>query len=209
MFMASCIPELGRAGVALLATIFVATCAAAAADAGHGAIKIQAASSEVDFKTHQAVLHDVVISQNEFTISADRAEATALEFSNSHWVFTGNVHLRAELHGTLHSDRATVDFRNNQMERAIITGKPAEFEQTRSDNGILARGHADSIDYEVGAGTVRLTQDAWLSNGGNEITAPLIVYNIRAQQVQSESAPGERVHVVIVPNKDGKRDGNQ
>ena len=207
--MASCIPELRRAGVALLGVIFVATCAAAATETRHGDIKIQAASSDVDFRTHQWVLRDVVIAQNEFSISADKAEATALEFENSHWVFTGNVHLRAEQHGTLHSDRATVDFRNNQLERAIITGKPAEFEQTRSDNGILAHGHADSIEYEVGAGTVRLTQDAWLSNGGNEITAPLIVYNIRQQQVQSESAPGQRVHVLIVPNKDGKRDGNQ
>ena len=206
--MASCIPELGRAGVALLGMIFVATCAAAAADT-HSAIKIQAASSDVDFRTHQAILRDVVISQGEFTLSADRAEATALEFSNSHWVFTGNVHIRAEEHGTLHSDRATVDFRNNQMERAVITGKPAEFEQTRPDNGILARGHADSIDYEAGAGTVQLSEDAWLSNEGKEISAPLIVWDMRQQQVHSESAPGQRVHVVIEPNKDGKRDGNQ
>ena len=207
--MASCIPERARAGLALLGMVLIATGAAAAVDSGHGTIKIQAASSDVDFRTHQWVLRDVVISQSEFTISADKAEATALEFENSHWVFTGNVHLRAEEHGTLQSDRATVDFRNNQMAHVFITGQPAEFEQTRSDNGILARGHADSIEYEVGAGTVRLTQDAWLSNGGNEITAPVIVYNIRQQQVQSESAPGQRVHVTIVPNKDGKRDGNQ
>jgi|SRR5580658_8798022 lipopolysaccharide transport protein LptA len=205
--MASCIPERARAAVAVLGMTLAATCAAAAADSRHEPIKIQAASTDVDFRTHQAVLRDVVISQGEFTLTADRAEATALEFSNSHWVFTGNVHIRAEQHGTLHSDRAAVDFRNNQMARAIVTGKPAEFEQTSSDNGILAHGHADSIDYEVGAGTVQLTDDAWLANEGKEISAPLIVWDMRQQQVHSESAPGQRVHVVIVPNQDGKRDG--
>jgi lipopolysaccharide transport protein LptA len=205
--MASCIPERVRSAFAILGMALAVPCASAAADTRHEPIKIQAASTDVDFRTHLAVLHDVMISQGEFTVTADRAEATAVEFNNSHWVFSGNVHIRAEQHGTLHSDRATVDFRNNQMARAVITGKPAEFEQTRSDNGILARGHADSIDYEVGTGTIRLTQDAWLSNGGYEFSAPSILYDIRQQQVQGESAPGQRVHVLIVPKQDGKRDG--
>ena len=205
--MVSCIPERGRLVLAALGMMLAAHFAAAAADRRHEPIKIQAASSDVDFRTHQAVLRDVVISQGEFTLTADRAEASALEFENSHWVFTGNVHIRAEQHGTLQSDRATVEFRNNQMARETITGKPAQFEQTRSDNGILARGHADSIDYEVTAGTIRLRDDAWLSNGGYDFSAPLITYDIRRQQVQGESAPGQRVHVLIVPKQDGKRDG--
>lgn len=204
--MASSTLERAQGALASICLALSAPCAVAAADARHEPIKYDAASVDVDFRTHQAVLRDVVISQGEFTVSAEHAEATALEFNNSRWVFTGNVHIRAEQHGTLHSDRATVEFRNNQMARAVITGRPAEFEQTRSDTGTLARGHADSIEYEVGPGKVRLSQDAWLANGGNEISAPLIVYDIRQQQVQSEGTPGQRVRVTILPKEDGKRD---
>ena len=41
-------------------------------------------------------------------------------------------------------------------------------------------------------GTVRLTDDAWLSDGQNEISGPLLVYNIRAQRVQAATAAGHR-----------------
>ena len=66
----------------------------------------------------------------------------------------------------------------------------------------MARGHADEIVYDVGDGTVRLADDAWLSDGQNEISGPLLVYNIRAQRVQAATQPGsgERVHITIQPN---------
>ena len=47
-------------------------------------------------------------------------------------------------------------------------------------------------------GTVRLSNEAWLSDGQNEISGPLLVYNIRGQTMQAESAPGgQRVHITI------------
>ena len=47
---------------------------------------------------------------------------------------------------------------------------PAEFEQKRED-GNLARGHANSMDYETSTGTVSFRENAWLTpDGCNEIT---------------------------------------
>ena len=65
----------------------------------------------------------------------------------------------------------------------------------------MARGHADEIVYDVNEGTVRLSNDAWLSDGVNEISGPLLVYNIRAQRVQAATQPGsdQRVHITITP----------
>ncbi|HTT02078.1 MAG TPA: hypothetical protein VMG11_08295, partial [Steroidobacteraceae bacterium] len=42
---------------------------------------------------------------------------------------------------------------------------------------------------------------AWLSDGVNEISGPLLVYNIRAQRVQAATQPGsdQRVHITITP----------
>src|SRR5205823_8973381 len=42
---------------------------------------------------------------------------------------------RSEQHGNLRSDQAVVEFRDNHIARATVTGKPAEFEQQRTDSG--------------------------------------------------------------------------
>jgi lipopolysaccharide export system protein LptA len=124
-----------------------------------------------------------------------------LNFANSRWTFEGHVRIDAAPSGSLRSDQAVVEFRDNRIARATASGKPAQFEQQRSDSQQMARGHADEIVYDVSEGTVRLSSDAWLSDGVNEISGPLLVYNIRAQRVQAAAQPGtdQRVHITIQP----------
>ena len=162
-------------------------------------IKVDAASSEVDYKTNTLVFKDVTISQGATKVQADRAHATGLEFANSKWSFDGNVRITAEPRGNLRSDTAVVEFRDNHIARATVTGKPAQFEQKRSDTGQLAQGHANEIVYDMEAGTVVLTNDAWLSNAGKEISAPMLTYNVKEQNVKAATAPGtnERIHITI------------
>jgi len=174
----------------------------------HGVISYDAAQMEIDVKSHQAVLRDVVVSQGELKVKAQRADATALEFQNSRWIFSGNVIISAEERGTLHSDRATVEFSNNQLAKAVATGSPAEFEQTSSDTGQLAQGQADTIEYNVEAGTVQLTDNASVTYGGKKVDAARIVYDIREKQVQAaqQGGDGKRVVVTIDPKQDAKRE---
>jgi lipopolysaccharide transport protein LptA len=164
-------------------------------------ISLDAASSEVDYKTNTVVFKDVVISQGDTKVQADHAQATGLDFVNSRWTFEGNVRIHAEQQGSLHSDQAVVEFRDNQISKATIEGSPAEFEQKRADSDLTARGHARQIVYDVSDGSVHLSKDAWLSDGRNEIGGPLLVYNIREQRVQAAAKPGtdERVHIRITP----------
>ena len=164
-------------------------------------INVDASKVEIDAGTNTLAYTDVTISQGNTRVQADHAHATGLNFANSRWSFDGNVRINAEEHGNLRSDQATVDFRDNHITRATITGKPAQFEQKRPDTEQIARGHADEIVYDVSVGTVRLSNDAWLSDGQNEISGPLLVYNIRAQRVQANASPdGERVHILITPH---------
>ena len=165
-------------------------------------INLDAASTEVDGRTNTLVFTDVVISQGATRVQAEHARATGLNFANSRWTFDGKVRIDAELHGNLRSDQATIEFRDNHIARATVTGKPAEFEQKRTDSEQLARGHAGEIVYDVSDGTVRLTDDAWLTNGQNEISGSLLVYNIREQRVQAAASPGtdQRVHITITPH---------
>jgi lipopolysaccharide transport protein LptA len=174
-------------------------------------IHMDAANTEVDYKTKRMIYHDIVISQGTTRVQADTAQATGLNFENSKWTFEGNVRINAEPRGNLRSDSAVVEFKDNLISRATVVGKPAEFEQKREGSDQIARGHADKIIYDVTEGTVRLSDDAWLSDGQSEISGPLLVYNIRAQRVQGSGAPGtpvqasvpgandNRIHITIAP----------
>jgi lipopolysaccharide export system protein LptA len=178
-------------------------------------ISYDAASMDTDFKTHAMTLKDVTITYGKMTVRADRALATAADFKNSRWKFDGNVRINAEAHGNLRSDQAVVEFEDNQLKRATATGSPAEFDQRRDDSNIAARGHADEIVYEVSAGTVRLSNDAWVADGrSNDIRAPVIVYSLRDERVQASTSAGterghgtERVHVTIAPSETPRADG--
>jgi lipopolysaccharide transport protein LptA len=171
-------------------------------------ITYDAASMEADYKTHMMRLRDVTITYGKMTVRADRALATASDFKNSRWTFAGNVRINAEPRGNLRSDEAVVEFEDNQLKRATATGNPAEFDQKRDDSVVIARGHADQIVYEVGPGTIRLSNDAWVTDGRNDIRGPVIVYNLREEHVEATTSPGtDRVHVTIAPNEGPKVDG--
>src|SRR6516225_5378144 len=189
------------AAPASAATALPAPTAGAALPTRQLPITVDAASSEVDYRTNTVVFSQVVISQGAMRVQADHAHASGLNFANSRWTFEGHVRIDADPRGSLRADQAVVEFRDNRIARATANGKPAEFEQPRTDSGQMARGHADQIVYDVNEGTVRLSNDAWLSDGTNEISGPLLVYNIRAQHVQAATQSGtdQRVHIVIQP----------
>jgi len=164
-------------------------------------ITIDAASASVDYKTNTLEYKQVVITQGPTRVQADRAHASGLNFANSRWTLDGNVRIDTEPHGNLRADQAVIEFKDNRISRATVTGTPANFEQERPGTQQVARGRANEIVYDVIEGTVRLSNDAWLSDGQNEISGPLLVYNIKAQHVQAATEPGtsERVHIVIAP----------
>jgi lipopolysaccharide transport protein LptA len=163
----------------------------------------------VDYRNNTAVFRDVVITQCDIRIEASEANVKGgLDFDNGEWTFSGNVRIRAE-GGNLTADKAVVWFGNKLISRATITGSPAKFEQLRKD-GVTSRGRAPVIEYETASSTVSFRDNAWLSDGCNEITARQLAYNIKAQSV----VPGEagstadgtgRARFVIQPgSKQGK-----
>ena len=110
--------------------------------------------------------------------------------------------------GSLRSDQATVEFRDNQIAGATITGSPAQFEQQRAGDLGMEKGHADQIVYDVSRGTVLLTDDAWISDGRNEMSAPTIAYSIRDQKVlATSSGASQGVHITITPQAAAKPGG--
>jgi lipopolysaccharide transport protein LptA len=164
------------------------------------AVSLDAASSDVDYRTNTVNFRDVVITQGTTRVVADAARATGLNFENATWNFSGNVRISVD-GGALRSNEAVVDFARNRITRATITGTPAEFEQRRADSADVARGRAGRIEYDVPAGTVTLSSEAWLTDGRNEISGRELVYSVREQRVQAQAQPGDagRVRITIRP----------
>jgi lipopolysaccharide transport protein LptA len=165
-------------------------------------IVLDAVPVNIDYRKNTASFRDVVITQGDTRIEAALAEvAGGLDFENGEWTVSGNVRIKAE-GGSLRSDKAVVQFRNNLISQATVSGSPAEFEQLRKD-GTTSRGHASTISYEPGSGTVRLRENAWLSSGCNELKGEQLVYNIKTQRVegqpQSNASTPSRIIITIQP----------
>ncbi|MFI4891732.1 MAG: lipopolysaccharide transport periplasmic protein LptA [Steroidobacterales bacterium] len=164
-------------------------------------IQLDAQSSELDYGNNQLLFRKVKISQGAMSVAADQARATGLDFENSHWVFQGNVRIVME-QGQLSSDEADVTFEKKLLSKALITGKQAQFEQHTAVSGKPpVQGRADTIDYNVSKGIVRLSGGAWLSDGQNEIRGESLKYNVADRKMVADAAEQgtQRVHITITP----------
>jgi lipopolysaccharide transport protein LptA len=184
----------------MLAALALPASAVAAAHVEQPTIVLDAAYLEMDLKSNNVVYHKVRISQGSMSVVADQGQGNGLDFDNSHWEFRGNVKINME-QGQLTSDEADLTFAKKLLAKAVVNGKPAAFEQRIAKTGKLARGHADSIDYDVTKGVVHLSKNAWLSDGQNEIRGESLKYNVTAQNIVAESSEqgSQRVHIIITP----------
>jgi lipopolysaccharide transport protein LptA len=168
-------------------------------------VKYECDRADVDYKSHLMHLHGHVrIWQGDISVAADEADAKgeSQDFKDSHWVFDGKVHVRSESQGDLRADHAIVEIRTGELTSAVVKGAPALFEQTRPTAGRLAKGHANSIDYEVAPATVTLTGDAVLidDHNGEDVHGATIIYNVRDMSFEADGGEGNsRAHMTFTP----------
>jgi lipopolysaccharide export system protein LptA len=174
------------------------------ATAPQQAIALDAQSSELDLRNNNVIFRKVHIAQGATTVSADvgsaTKQATGLDFDNSLWIFRGNVKISMD-DGELTSDDAEINFAKKALAKAVVNGKPAAFEQRVAKTGKIAHGRADIIDYDARKGVVRLSKNAWLSDGQTEIRGESLKYDVLAQSIVAESSEqgSQRVHIIITP----------
>jgi lipopolysaccharide transport protein LptA len=190
------------------ALLTIAVMASAASVVKHDAqapILLDAQSTSIDLKTNSAVFSKIKISQGTMSISADEGKASQqrsadLYFENNVWYFKGNVKIIVES-GQLTSDDAQITFVNSLLSKAVVNGKPAAFEETLAKTGKLAKGHADTIDYDASKHLVRFLKDAYVTNGDHEMLGQAVKYDILGQKVIAEEAEqnSQRVHIIITP----------
>jgi lipopolysaccharide transport protein LptA len=191
--------------VALFAPLAAAQAAPVLARDRHAEILLDSQSVAIDLKTNSAVFTKIKISQGTMSITADEGRASQqrsanLYFENNVWYFKGNVKVTLET-GQLTSEDAQITFVNSLLSKAVVNGKPAAFEETVAKTGKLARGNADTIDYDASKHIVRFLKDAYLSNGDNDIRGQALKYDVLGQKVIAEEAEqnSQRVRITITP----------
>jgi lipopolysaccharide export system protein LptA len=190
---------------ALLAVLATANAAPALKIDRKGPILLDAQSTSIDLKTNSAVFTKIKISQGTMSITADEGKASQqrsadMYFENNTWYFKGNVRITLES-GQLTSDDAQITFVNSLLNKAVVNGNPAAFQETIAKTGKIAKGHANTIDYDASKHIVRFLKDAYLSNGDNDIRGQALKYDVPAQRVIAEEAEqnSQRVRITITP----------
>jgi lipopolysaccharide transport protein LptA len=193
-------------GLTLACSVLAWTSHAAAASpkSAQEPIDVTAQYQEIDGKNKTIFLRKVRIAQGGMSLIADQGQVngTGVEnaFDNSVWVFKGSVKVTVD-QGVLNSDDARVTFSNKVFTYAVVTGKPATFQQKIAKTDKLAHGHADTIEYDVTKGIIRLTKDGFLDNGQYEVHGESLKYDV-ARQISSAEASeqgSQRVHIIITP----------
>jgi len=140
------------------------------------------------------------LSQGNIGIQADVGRASKLDFDDSVWRFTGNVIIDVE-NGHIECDSADLQFIDHQLRVADIVGTPATFELTRAGSDDTTYAEAGILRYDLLAGTIEFSENAKITEGGNQISSSYLVYNIQEQRINAQSS-GEgdnRVKIIYTP----------
>lgn len=172
-------------------------------------ISLDADSTDYDGKNSMLMFQGLRLSQGNIGVQADRGLASKLDFEDSVWQFSGNVVIDTE-NGQIHCDTADLKFSGHRLLRASITGSPATFELRRAGSEDTTYAEAGKLDYDFEAGIVEFSEDAVISEGGNQISSNYLVYNISEQRINAQSA-GEgqpRVKITYTPRPEDLPDAD-
>lgn len=159
------------------------------------------ASADLDIKTEwsrydgalgRLVSTGVTIRQGDFEITADRAETASLDFSNTTWLFSGNVRFRAGP-AMLSCDEAALKF-ENRLISAVIRGNPVSM---LNEGKRVVKGSARQVDYEARSGLIRFMGGAALETGESRVSGESITFDLNDETVTVAPGDGEPVQFLF------------
>jgi lipopolysaccharide transport protein LptA len=163
-------------------------------------ITLAADSTDYDGKSSMMMFQGLRLSQGTTNIEADVGRASKIDFEDSVWHFDGNVVIDVEA-GHIESDSAELHFADTQLRLAIIEGSPATFELKRPGSDEVTYAKAGLLKYDLDAGTVEFSDQAVITEGGNQISSSYLMYNIAEQRINAQSSGdgGEKVKITVIP----------
>lgn len=161
---------------------------------------IDADNTTIDGKNSMIVFSGLRLTQGRISIQADEGRATRMELEDSYWHFSGNVVIDVGT-GRIECDSAELYFDEFRLRNAIVTGSPAIYDLRRAGTDDVTHAEAGRLDYNLDTGIIRFSQEATITEGGNQITSNVLVYNIAEQRINADSAGAEdgRVRITYTP----------
>jgi lipopolysaccharide transport protein LptA len=170
-------------------------------------ISLDADSTDYDGKNSMMMFSGLRLSQGNIGVQADSGKASKLDFQDSVWRFEGNVVIDVE-NGHIECDSADLQFVGHTLRIASIEGSPATFELTRADSDEITYAEAGKLEYDLDAGVVEFSENAVITEGGNQISSSYLVYDISAQRIKAQSSADsdDKVKIKYTPVEDSTRD---
>lgn len=164
-------------------------------------ISLDADATDYDGKNSMMMFRGLRLSQGTIGVEADQGMASKLDFEDSVWQFSGNVRIDT---GTakIRCDRADLRFGKHQLQIATISGSPATFELRRQGSDEVTYAKAGRLEYNFANGIVEFSDQATITEGGNQISSNYLVYNIAQQRINAESNGdnGDKVKIIYTPD---------
>ncbi len=166
-------------------------------------ISLDADATDYDGKNSMLMFRGLRLTQGNIGVEADTGMASKLDFEDSVWQFSGNVRIDTGS-GHIECDSADLRFAGHQLRIASITGTPATFEMRRAGTDDVTYAEAGRLEYDFAGGIIEFSDQASITEGGNQISSNLLVYNIRERRINADSGGnnGEKVKITYTPGSD-------
>jgi lipopolysaccharide transport protein LptA len=161
---------------------------------------IDADNTTIDGKNSMIIFSGLRLTQGAVSIQADEGRATRMELEDSYWNFSGNVIIEVA-GGRIECDAAELLFDEFRLRQAIVTGSPATYELQRPGSEETTYAEAGRLRYNVDTGVIEFSEQATITEGGNQISSNVLVYNIAEQRIDADSSGEEdgRVRITYTP----------
>jgi len=208
MFVAKSLPDMtGRAQQigCFLVLLVLSPCLVSAqvVELNRLPLTVNSETADFDGKTSTMIYTGLQFSQGDLSIEADEGRATTSSQESSTWQFLGSVIINLN-NGKIECDSAELQFLGSVLTTAEITGEPATFELKRTTADDVTYAEAGTLKYDVTNGIIEFSEQATITESGNEISSNFLVYNILERRINADSSGvGEdRVRITYTPTDD-------
>ena len=161
---------------------------------------IDADNTTIDGKNSMIIFSGLRLTQGQVSIQADEGRATRMELEDSYWNFSGNVVIDVGT-GHIECDAAELLFDDFRLREAVVVGSPATYELQRTGSEDVTYAEAGRLKYDVDKGVIEFSEEATITEGGNQISSNVLIYNIAEQRIAADSTGEEdgRVRITYTP----------
>lgn len=153
-----------------------------------------------DGKTSTYTYTGLRFSQGNISIESDEGRATNGTESTRTLQFSGNVVIIVD-NGRIECDAADLQFTGSTLSSAVVTGSPATYELKRAAADDTTYAEAGRLRYDVAAGIIEFSDEATITESGNQVSSNYLLYNIVERRFKADStgSDDDRVRITYTP----------